>query len=143
MLFRKQDTVRRKQNLKEIILIIMILAMIIGVSACSPTRGSILILENVDGRGFTMDFKEWTSKDKGQIALDKGDVLQIEVAREAGVIGLVIRGKKGSEPYRGNDLRSGMFTVTVSEGDEYAIEITGKNASGRVKIEIIQNYNFT
>jgi len=34
----------------------------------------------------------------------------------------MVSGKNGSEPYTGNNLRSGLFTVTVSETD-YFLEV--------------------
>ena len=46
-------------------------------------------------------------------------MLQIEVSREDGEIALMISGRNGSEPYTGNNLKSGLFTVTVSETDKY------------------------
>jgi hypothetical protein len=88
-----------------------------------------VILENPNGTGFTMDFKEWSSKNKCELSLNKGNVLQIEVDREDGEIALLISGKNGSEPYTGNNIESGIFTVTVSETDKYDIRIAGKKSN--------------
>ena len=62
-----------------------------------------------------MDFKDWSSNNKCELSLNKGDVLQIEIDREDGKISLRISGKNGSEPYEGNNLESGLFTVKVPE----------------------------
>ena len=86
-----------------------------------------------------MDFKEWSSKNKCELSLNKGDVLQFEVFREDGEIALRVSGKKGSEPYTGNNLKSGLFTVTVSETDNYVIRITGKDATGKVMAKKVGN----
>ena len=56
-------------------------------------------------------------ENKYELSLNKGDVLQIEVDREEER--LRDRGQNGSEPYRGNNLESGMFTVTVCKTDQY------------------------
>jgi len=85
-----------------------------------------------------MDFKEWSLENKYELSLNKGDVLQIEVDREEGKIALMISGQNGSEPYSGNNLKSGMFTVTVSETDQYAIKIKGKNATGNVTVTVLE-----
>jgi hypothetical protein len=74
-------------------------------------------------------------KNKCELSLNKGDVLQIEVVHEDGKIALTVSGKNGSEPYTGNNLKSGVFTVTVSETDKYDIRITGKNATGKVMVK--------
>ncbi|SHJ37549.1 hypothetical protein SAMN02745176_03384 [Lutispora thermophila DSM 19022] len=122
-----------------IIFLPLLIAIIIAISACSAPKGSIVILENPNGTGFTMDFKKWGSKSKCELSLSKGDVLHIEVLREDGEIALMVSGKNGSEPYTGNNLKSGLFTVTVSETDKYAIRITGKNATGKVMVKNMGN----
>lgn len=118
-----------------IIFLSLVFAIIVAISACTATKGSIVILENPNKTEFTMDFKEWSAKNKCELSLNRGDVLQIGVVREGGEIGLAVRGKKGSEPYTGNDLESCLFTVTVSESDEYLIQITGKDATGKVTVK--------
>lgn len=117
-----------------IVFLPLLISIIIFISACSAPRGSVVILEKPNGTGFTMNFKEWSSKNKCELSLNKGDVLLIEVVYMTGKISLMIRGKNGSEPYTGNDLRSGIFTITVSESDEYVVQITGKNATGKVTV---------
>ena len=79
------------------------------------------------------------ARNKCELSLNRGDVLQIEVDREGGEIALAVSGKKGSEPYTGNDLKSGVFTVTVSETDEYLIRITGKDATGKVTVKNVES----
>ena len=118
-----------------IVFLPLFIAIIISISACSATNGSIVILENPNGTGFTMDFKKWSSTNKCELSLNKGDVLQIEVVREDGKIALTVSGKNGSEPYTGNNLKTGVFTVTVSEKDRYVIRITGKDATGKVTVK--------
>ncbi len=125
--------------MKTIIFLPLVIAIIVAISACTATEGSIVILENPNGTGFTMDFKEWSAKNKCELTLNRGDVLQIEIVRENGEIALAVSGKQGSEPYTGNDLDSGVFTVTVSETDEYLIRITGKDATGKVTVKNVES----
>lgn len=115
------------------------IAIIIAITACAPTKGSIVIFEDPDGTGFSMDFKDWNEKNKCDLSLNKDDVLQIEIARESGEITLVVSGKNGSEPYTGNDLESGIFTVAVSETDKYVVQISGKNATGKIMVKNLEN----
>lgn len=125
----------RKQNGIIFIFLPLLIAIAIVFSACSTSKGSIVIRENPNGTQVTMDFKEWSSNSKCELSLKKGDVLQIEVFREHGEIALVVKGKNGSEPYTGNNLKPGLFTVTVSETDRYEIRITGKGATGKVFVK--------
>lgn len=124
----------RKMKLVIFAGVLLITAMLV-LSSCAATKGSIVILENPNGTGFTMDFKEWSAKNKCELSLNRDDVLQIEVARESGEIALMVSGKNGSEPYTGNDLESGIFTVAVSETDEYVIRIAGEDATGKITVK--------
>lgn len=110
-------------------------ALLALCSACAPTKGSIVILESPDGRACTMTFREWSASNKCELSLRGGEVLQVEVTRESGEIGLTVSGKKGDEPYIGNRLESGIFTITVHEADEYVIRITGDRATGSLNIK--------
>jgi len=139
MLFEKQSTrIGRVKIMHPVVFLPLFIAIIIIISNLGP-KGSIVILENPDGSGFTMDFREWSTKSRCKLFLNKGDVLQVETIRDDGEIALMINGKNGSEPYMGNDLKSGIFTVAVSETDTYYIQITGKNATGKVVIKNLKS----
>ncbi|HHW32163.1 MAG TPA: hypothetical protein GXX20_10920 [Clostridiaceae bacterium] len=128
-----------KPNINLIVSLTLVIAIAISISACYSTKGAIVILENLDGKGFTMDFREWSSRNKCELSLIKGDELQVEVLCDEGEIALAINGKNGSEPYTGNNLKSMVFTVAVSETDEYEIQISGKNATGKVKVRNVES----
>lgn len=124
--------------LKKLTTAAVILAFVMAVAAvlgaCSGHgKGGIVILEDVRGDGFTMEFKEWSAKNKCELSLNSGDMLQMEMFREDGEFSMTVSGKKGSEPYAGKDLQSGLFTITVSESDEYVFAITGEDATGSFK----------
>ncbi len=121
--------------LRRVIAIAVIATIAWMCSACSAPKGGIVILENGRGTGFTMDFNAWSAQNKCELSLSAGDVLQVEVARESGEIALSIAGKRGDEPYTGNDLAPGMFTVTISEADEYVVRLSGKDATGVVTVK--------
>ncbi len=139
MFFEKQNGIKVKK-LRSNIILVLVIATVLSVSACTAAKGSIVILENPNGSGFSMDFKNWTAQNKCQLSLNRGDVLQFEIVREEGEIALAVRGDKGSEPYTGNRVESGVFTVTVSETDEYLIGITGKNATGKVMVKVLEHF---
>ncbi len=135
MFFGKQHArIRMRCNMHPIVFLPLFIAILIAIQAYSAPKDSIIILENPNGTGFTMDFKEWSSKNKCELYLKKGDTLQIVAVSESGEYTLLILGENGSEPYAGNINRSMVFTVTVSETDKYEIRITGKNATGKVTV---------
>ena len=113
----------------------IILAAILLLWACAAPKGSIVILENPNGTDFTMNFTQFNAKNKCELSLAAGDVLQVEVTRDSGEIAFTVNGKNGDEPYTGNDLESGIFTIAVSETDEYVFRITGKDATGKITVK--------
>ena len=118
-----------------IVFLPLFIAILIVISGFTATKGSIVILENPNGQEITMDFKEWSANEKCELSLNKGERVQVEVVCEAGAIALEISGKNGSKPYEGNNLQSSVFTVTVSETDKYDIYLTGKKATGKIKVQ--------
>lgn len=136
MFFRKQNTeMRCVQSMNPVIFLPLVIAIIIAIKAFATTKGSIVILENPNGTGFMVDFKDWSAKNKCELSLYRDDVLQVEIARKSGEIALTVSGKNGSEPYTGNNLKSGIFTLSISETDEYVIRITGKDAAGKIIVK--------
>lgn len=133
----RNSRIRRNQIMHPIVFLPMFIAILIAINACKAAKGSIVILEETNGTGLTMDLKEWNSQDKRELSLNKGDELRVEVACEAGQIDLTITGKNGSEPYVGNNLESFAFTVAIAETDTYVIRVAGKNATGKVSVKNI------
>lgn len=137
MLFRKRTAgVRYTRRMKPVLVFgALLIAAIVALSGCAAPKGGVVILKNPNGTEFTMEFNAWSAKNKCELSMEKDDELQIEVSRDGGAIALTISGKNGGEPYTGNDLESGIFTVTVSEKDEYVITVSGKNATGKVTVK--------
>lgn len=133
MFFGKQ--IMSPRIVRLVIFLSLAMAVMTAVSGCTAPKAGIVILENPNGKEFTVDFREWSASSKFSLSLEKGDILQIEVAREEGKIALTVSGKNGSEPYTGSKLETGLFTVTVSETDEYEVRITGENATGKVMVK--------
>jgi hypothetical protein len=136
MLFRKLNTGKGSEKMNIIILLrVLSLLLVFSLSACSTSKGGIVILEDGRGTGFTMDIKDYNSNNKCELSLAAGDEVQVKVEHESGKIAFSVNGKNGSEPYTGNDMKSGTFTVTVSETDDYVFRVTGKDATGKITVK--------
>lgn len=136
MLSRKIIMGKGSEKMNIIILLgVLNLLLAFSLSACAAPKGSIVILEDGRGTGFTMDMKKFNSRNKCELSLAAGDEIQVKVEHEGGKMAFSVNGKNGSEPYAGNDLESGIFTVTVSETDDYVFGITGKDATGKITVK--------
>ena len=114
----------------------IILTVMLLLSACAVPNGSIVILENPNGSSFTIDFAMVNAKNKCELSLAGGDVLQVEVEHESGEIALTVSGKNGSEPYTGNDLVTGIFTITVLKQMSMYSESPEKMRPGKLRSRI-------
>lgn len=119
-----------------IVSFILMFTSLFMLSACD-IRGGILIEHSDDFVGFEITLKEFNKTDTCKMDLQAGDVIQIEVVRQKGKMGLVVKGTLGDEPYNGSDLVTRTFTVTIAKSDEYTFSITGINASGTIKIKLV------
>ena len=100
------------------------------LTACAVSQGTVS--ENFQETGGTLSFAQWSAQTSHVLFLHKNDALQVEMICESGEIALDIRGENGCEAYTGKGLETGLFTVKAPEADKYIIQITGKNATGRL-----------
>jgi hypothetical protein len=94
----------KRKELKRMNIVILAgvlnLLLVLVFSACAVPEGSIVIVEDGHGSGFSMKFKDFNSENKCELSLNGGDVIQVEVEREGGGIAFLVSGRKGSEPYK-------------------------------------------
>ncbi len=105
-------------------------AVLLLSSGCWGSKGSVVILEKPGNTQFDVSFDTWSDSSKCEMSLNKGDEVRVEVALESGELDLSMRGKKGSEPYTGNDIKEIAFTVKADETDVYVFRFSGAKASG-------------
>jgi len=116
-----------------------VIAALFLLSACAFVKGNIVVLKNKEETELTMELTAFNAGKECRLSLKERDTLQIDISLDSGSIGLEISGINGSQPYTGNDLESALFTVTVSETDEYVFRITGNGATGKVIITNLGN----
>lgn len=104
--------------------------MLLLLSGCWSSKGSVVILEKPGNTQFDVSFDKWSEQSKCEMSLNQGDEVRVEVALESGELDLSMRGKKGSEPYTGNDIKEIAFTVKADATDEYVFTFSGAKASG-------------
>jgi hypothetical protein len=83
--------------------------VILITTSCAATKGSIVILEDPDGKGFVIDFSEWSASEECKMSLKKGDVLHFDVSRKEGEIALNLSGRNGSETLFGKRHKTRSF----------------------------------
>ena len=114
--------------------VLVFVAVLLLGSGCWGAKGSVVILEKPGNARFDISFEEWSAQSKCEMSLTKGDEVRVEVDCESGEVDLQMRGKKGSEPYTGNDIAEVAFTVTVDETDTYVFSFSGAKASGTITL---------
>src|SRR5690554_6159561 len=106
---------RRLKKVHYCIIIGLIILLVIIISLYNTKKGTILIIEDSSGLGFSVQMSKYNSEKKYQLYLSKSDMIQVDVKHTEGIMALTVNGESGSEPYTGNDLKTGVFTFRVSE----------------------------
>ena len=115
-------------------LVFLFVAVLVLNGGCWGAKGSVVILEKPGNARFDISFEQWSAQSKCEMSLKKGDEVRVEVDCESGELDLSMRGKKGSEPYTGNDITEVAFTVTVDETDDYVFSFSGAKATGTITL---------
>lgn len=126
---------RRLKKVHYCIIIGLIIFLVIIISLYNSKKGTILIIEDSSGLGFSVQMSKCNSENKYQLYLSEGDIIKVDVKHTEGIMALTVYGESGSEPYTGNDLRTGVFTFRVSETDNYLFRFKGSSATGTVIIK--------
>lgn len=123
------------RKFKQIMMLVVIVPLMLMMLGGCSGDGRILITEDGKGTGFTANIEDFSSNETVKMSLEKGHEVQVIVECQDGEIGLTVTSKSGIEPYTGNKLQTGSFTVTISITDKYTFLIKGKNATGKVTIK--------
>ena len=95
--------------------------MLLLLSGCWSLKGSVVIMEKPGNTQFDVSFDTWSDSSKCEMSLNKGDEVRVEVALESGELDLSMRGKKGSEPYTGNDIKEIAFKTYTSVSSAFTV----------------------
>lgn len=113
-------------------LIAAALLLALCLSACGAKSE---IIEDSNDSGMSFKLTNISGGFAREMELEEGDNVAFEITVTGGTLDIVLK-KSGSEPvYRGNDARTGSFTVVIPESGIYSLSIAGKNASGSISIQ--------
>ena len=101
------------------------------LSACEMNVG-VVTMRNNDK--WTMTYALFNSFREERFYAESGDVFVIKTENSEGEICLTVKMKNSDPVYQGN-IKSGEFTVTVSENGRYTVRVEGEKAKGKFEIE--------
>lgn len=86
--------------------------------------------------GYLLDFSYMDENDSQTMYLESGDILKVTYEIKDGRIDVTI-GISDQDPiYRGSDVQTGDFELTIQETGEYVISVHASKASGTLEIEL-------
>lgn len=88
------------------------------------------------GNKYTLSFSVLNRTEKETLSLKKGQELKVMLALEEGTLSFEIGQKDKAAIYKGTDLESAEFSVSVPESGSYTISVTGKGAKGAARLEV-------
>lgn len=128
--------------MKRIVLTLIFMLVLLSLTACGATKGSILITENIAGTRCKVEFNRWTEHGKWEVNLNRHDELQFEVICVSGDLSLEIVSKEGNEVYTGKHFPTRLFSVKVPKAGDYVVRIAGRNATGSIVIKNVGNRHY-
>lgn len=68
--------------------------------------------------------------------LQSGDVLDVALQVDEGILGIAIEGGNGTPLYQNDDLDTSQFHLEISQTDSYQVTITGSNTKGSIHLKV-------
>lgn len=88
---------------------------------------------------YLLEFSVLNTTEKETLSLQSGDNLSVKIELEEGEVAVSVVPVNGGEAlYRGSGLQKEEFSLTAKESGKYSIEVTGKEAKGRLVFEKIE-----
>ena len=114
--------------------IVLVIMLILPGTVLSGCRGNSYFdgSKSGDSDHFDIDFNMLNRSYSHTFEMKAGEDIEVTVAREEGKISIDIQKDDDDPIYRGNDLDTSNFRVTVKEDGTYKVQVTGDNARGHV-----------
>ena len=87
-----------------------------------------------DMDAYELDIRRMSGTDCHMMELEAGDTLRVDFHTESGAMRLEIKAPDGTAVYSGTGKDASAFTVNISEGGIYTIELTARRAEGTINI---------
>lgn len=88
---------------------------------------------------YLLSFSVLNGTEKETLNLKKGEELSVSAELKSGEVSVFVGRKSGENAlYRGNGLKDEEFTLVCTESGTYSIEVTGKNAKGKLVFEKVK-----
>lgn len=68
--------------------------------------------------------------------LQSGDVLDVALQVDEGILGIAIEGGNGTPLYQNDNLDTSQFHLEISQTDSYQVTITGSNTKGSIHLKV-------
>lgn len=85
---------------------------------------------------FLLDYYVLNCTKTHEINLEKGTTVNVEIENKSGHVDILVSDTEGEEIYRGDNEKSGKFSITIPNKDIYEFSVTGKNAKGSVHFRV-------
>ena len=111
---------------------LLIAALVFSLLVCR--QESFLGSSFKDMDAYELDIRRMSGTDCHMMELEAGDTLRVDFHTESGAMRLEIKAPDGTAVYSGTGRDASAFTVNISEGGIYPIELTARRAEGTINI---------
>jgi hypothetical protein len=122
---------------KKVFYIILLVFLSLLFTACPySSKTTVLSIENNTPTSAEMSYKDFNGTINRDIVVSSGETCEVsfQITTESGNLNLSLTGQDGNEQYKGSNVTTSNFSVTLTAPQTYTLTIKGDHHSGSYKI---------
>ena len=116
---------------------IFIFLLIFFISGCADKNANAVFngSKTANDNQFIMEYEILNTTYTEKLELKKNEVIKVEIVNDSGNLNISVIGESGEKVYKGNDISSSSFSLTIPKDDTYEFSVEGKKAKGSVSFK--------
>ena len=115
-------------------MLLLTAVMAVVLSGCNQGEFTGSRVKNPDA--YLLDIRYMNGNDVHSMNLNEGDVLQIRFETDKGELQMEIKAPDGISVYSGNGKVATDFTLNLTQGGKYTIEVEARHAKGIIHVQL-------
>jgi len=114
---------------------ILIFLLVFFISGCADKNAIFNGSKTSNDNQFVMEYEILNTTYTEELELKKDEIIKVEIVNDSGVLNVSVIGKSGEKVYKGDNISSGSFSLTIPKDDTYEFSVEGKKAKGSVSFK--------
>lgn len=119
--------------MKKYLYSVWVLVLVFALTGCHTQSFSGSRIGN--DHKLIMEYSIFNTTDSQTLKLEKGDILEVEIVSDSGKLSVFLKNDQDDNIYKGNDVPTGNFQITIEESGTYRLLVTGDKAKGSLSVK--------